>query len=375
MEGKRGFTLVRLAHVKLHIIMFCVSFFASPLLFLLLWQGPTESCRKAVEAHAGGDLDRAADELERCVDEHPADIGWLLRLCSVYQSLGRDDDLYRVSLTGIDRFPDERRFRLTAGIRAARVGELDKAGEIFSDALSRWPGDVAFRENLVQVLLLRGMANLDTGENEAAEADLRWASGLDGTNCDVLINLGRALYNLLRPEEALEVFDRVREIRPDHPSVELHRGIVLVTVGRHAEAADALDGFLARQPDPDGHYFRGMARKGIGDCHSALQDFEAAMATGVRVSADALFERAGCLERLGRIPEAEAAYRHAVELEPDRPKVRLALGQLLVRSGRREEGLSILNEAKSLYTGMVREDQAGISFKSMRPEDGAGSGP
>ena len=354
--------------------MFVAAFFASLLLSPLFLQAGLDSCGRASEAYARGDLDRAAQELELCVDENPSDVSWLLRLCAVYQSLGRDDDLYRASLVGIDRFPEDRRFRLTAGIHAAETGELDRSVEVFSGALTRWPDDAAFRENLAQALLLRGMERLDADDNEAAESDLRWSTDLEGTNYDALMNLGRALYNLLRPVEALEMFDRVREMRADYPGVELHRGIVLVTMGRHAEAVEALDGFLAHRSEPEGHYFRGLARKNVGDCRSALEDFDAAM-SGLPANADALYESAGCLERLGRVPEAETGYRRAIALAPDRPKFRLALGQLLVRSGRREEGRSVLDEARSSYAGMVEEDRRALSFKAIRPGDADESNP
>lgn len=352
----------------------------SVLLLALHWalvlsgQGPPDSCQRASEAYARGDLDRTAEELAVCVEAVPSEIDWLLRLCAVYQTLGREDDLYRASLSGIRRFPGERRFPLTAGIRAAQSGDLDQADRIFSEALDRFPDDEVFRENRAQVLMLRGMAKLDAGDNEGAETDLRLSVHLDERNLDAWMNLGRCLYNLLRSPEALEVFDRVREANRNYPAVELHRGIVLVTMGRHEEAARALDDFLAGTSVPEGHYFRGLARRGLGEWRSAAEDLALA-STAAPPNPDAFFALAGCLERLDRLAEAEAAYRRAIALEPGRPKYLLALGQLLVRSGRSEEGQATLREARESYSAMLREDRREFQFRSIRPESGRSPGP
>ncbi len=337
---------------------------AGACLMLLVAQGGPDPCKAASEAYSTGDLSGAAGLLEQCVVAHPSDLNWYLRLCAVYQLLGRDDDLYRVAKRGIDRFPAERRFYLTAGILAAKKGDIESAVQVFESAFDRWPEDSAIRENLAQALLLRGTSRLDEGDNLGAERDLRRVVALEPTNCDALMNLGRVLYNLKQSGESLEVFDRVRGIRPDYPGVELHRGIVLETMGRDEEALEALDLHLAREDSPEGRYFRGLALKGLGDFDRALNDLEKAAGPGSNNS-DAFYEKGGCLEKLARNGEAEKAYRQAIELDASRPKYSLALGQLLIRGGRRDEGMAILKQARSLYAGMVQQDQRRLMFKSV----------
>jgi tetratricopeptide (TPR) repeat protein len=345
---------------------------AGACLLLIFAQNAQDSCAAAAGAYAEGDLDGAAGYLERCIEAHPSDLAWYLRLCAVYQSLGRDDDLFRVATLGMERFPAEQRFYLSAGIRAARSGDMESAVRIFTAAFERWPGDPAIRGDLSQALLLRGTSRLDGGDNVGAEADLRRVTELEPAHCDALMNLGRALYNLLRSGESLETFDRVLALRPDYPGVELHRGIVLATMGRSEAAIEALDRHLATSDDPEGRYFRGLAWKGRGDWERALVDFEKAAFPGSR-NGDAFYEKGGCLENLSRISEAEVAYRRAAELDSSQPKYKLALGQLLIRGGRREEGQSILEEARKSYTGMVRQDQQRLVFKSV-PGDPPGDG-
>ncbi|MFY9549929.1 MAG: tetratricopeptide repeat protein, partial [Thermoanaerobaculia bacterium] len=55
------------------------------------------------------------------------------------------------------------------------------------------------------------------------------------------------------------------------------------------------------------------------------------------------------LESLGRFPEAEAAYRRAVQRSPNLPRGHYALGRLLLRQGRKNEGDAELSIHRSLY--------------------------
>jgi len=333
-------------------------------LLLFVAQGAPDPCAAASEAYSTGDLSGAAGYLERCVDAHPSDLAWHVRLCAVYQLLGRDQELYQAAKRGMERFPAERRFYLTAGILAAKTGDVEAAVRYFGSAADRWPEDSTIRQNLAQALMLRGTSRLDAGDNVGAEEDLSRVVALDSSNCDALMNLGRVLYNLQRSAESLEVFDRIQDLRPDYPGVELHRGVVLVTMGRNDEALEALNRHLAREDSQEGRYFRGLALKGLGDFEQARGDLEKATGPG-SINPDAFYEKGGCLEKLSRNEEAEAAYRRAIELDSTRPKYSLALGQLLMREGRREEGLAIMKQARSLYAGMVQQDQRRLMFKSV----------
>ncbi|HEY4375397.1 MAG TPA: tetratricopeptide repeat protein [Burkholderiales bacterium] len=57
------------------------------------------------------------------------------------------------------------------------------------------------------------------------------------------------------------------------------------------------------------------------------------------------------LSRLGRLPEAEAAYRHCLELRPDYIEIQLSHGALLTRLKRLEEAESACRRAIALHPG------------------------
>jgi tetratricopeptide (TPR) repeat protein len=76
----------------------------------------------------------------------------------------------------------------------------------------------------------------------------------------------------------------------------------------------------------------------------ALEHLDRAAAAGAP-TARSLLLRGMAEEALGRDGPAETAFRRALELEPDHPKVLFQLGRLLVRTGRAEEGLPLIQRS------------------------------
>lgn len=328
--------------------------------------GGDDPCRLGAERVSAGDIVGALPLIERCVQRHPADLEWRFRLCALYQQVGRDRELYQAALEGLRLFPGEKRFYLTAGNRAARYGETDRAVDILSQAWQRWPEDPSLRDAFGEALLVRGLERFDREEYLGAETDLRRVLELDPDHVEALLNLGRIQYNLLRREEALASFDRVRALAPETPLVEFHRGVVLHSLNQNDLALEALNRELELNPGhPVSYYFRGMVLKALNRCPEALVDLETAgrLMPGYR---EVPFEAARCLEMLGRYSEAEQAYRTCFQLDATEPKSLFSLGQMLQRLGRAAEGKTILEQARNLYVNKVREHRAEFQFQSTR---------
>src|SRR5262245_7128688 len=74
------------------------------------------------------------------------------------------------------------------------------------------------------------------------------------------------------------------------------------------------------------------SRRGVRRYNARVGDF------------DALYRRAGVLARQGRYPDAEVAYRQAVEMRPDDVKARLDLALVLRRQRRSADAESVLRD-------------------------------
>ncbi len=131
-------------------------------------------------------------------------------------------------------------------------------------------------------------------------------------------------------QEALQSFDRVLEIEPDHAGAWNGRGICLKELGRYEEAIQCFNKVIAINPsDEEVHYNRGEALEKLGKSNGDLKLFEEAIK-----SFDAVLNlnpyhvyawnyRGVCLKELGRYEEAKRCFDHA---------------QLLIRRGQNKSG-------------------------------------
>ncbi len=338
------------------------------LLLLVGLQGTSQAdpCRLGSVRVSAGDPAGALPLIERCVQLHPDDLQWRLRLCALYQQLERDRDLYHAALEGLRRFPQEKRFYLTAANRAARYAGIQSAVDLLSEAFRRWPDEEPFREALAEALLVRGLERFDGEDYPGAEADLRRVLELSPDHVEALLNLGRIQHNLLRREEALASFDRVLAVAPETSLIQFHRGVVLHSLNQNDLALEALNLELQHNPEHAvSYYFRGLVLKSLQRYGEALADLEVAarLMPGYR---EVFFESGRCLEALGRYTEAEQAYRTSFRLDPKEPKALFSLGQMLQRIGRQPEARAVLEQARALYVNKVREHRAEFQFQSTR---------
>lgn len=81
-----------------------------------------------------------------------------------------------------------------------------------------------------------------TGQLDDALVQARTALRLDADNGDALMLLGDLQFQRQQYRQALASFDRVAQLRPGFPAVQLRRSQVLsaMGLGREAEAANAL---------------------------------------------------------------------------------------------------------------------------------------
>jgi tetratricopeptide (TPR) repeat protein len=186
------------------------------------------------------------------------------------------------------------------------AGQRQSALTALQAQLDAQPGDAALRLCLAQ------------RQSEAGlwQASLRTAEGL-GPEADRL--RGTALYILTRFEEALPLLD------PSDPAHCLMRLDSLLALGRLDEADAALAA--------------AAAVRGAGDAELAAL-------------------RGRLLAARGHYAEAAPAFREALAADPLDRAALFGLGQALVRTGEREEGLALLERHRALLPLLDRHDFA-----------------
>ena len=196
---------------------------------------------------------------------------------------------------------------LTAGVGAAAYG----LGQSRYGALGRWGGASVV---LIVLVVLGTLTWRQAGIYRDRLTFYNHIVSHNPTARSAQYNLGTALLDAQRPEEALAAFRLATEQRPDHVKAHTNTGMALMRLGRTDEAATSLRRALAINP-----------RHGIS-----------------------LLNLAAVEMRRGRHGEALALYQRLVEVEPRRAAAHAGMSIALRNLGRTDEALRSIDRALAL---------------------------
>jgi tetratricopeptide (TPR) repeat protein len=141
-------------------------------------------------------------------------------------------------------------------------------------------------------------------------------------------NLGFALVQQGRLQEAIGHYEQTLRIMPNYAEAHNDLGNALLHVGKVQEAIGHYGQALRIMPDyAEAHNDMGVALVKLGKVSEAISHWEQA----VRIRpdyAEAHYNLGLALEKLGRTPEATAHYEQALKLQPDYTLARNALTRL-----------------------------------------------
>jgi TolB-like protein/Flp pilus assembly protein TadD/DNA-binding winged helix-turn-helix (wHTH) protein len=279
----------------------------------------------------------------------------------------------------------------TSALRAAgTLSELDKAGDLFHEALQLDPGLARAYAALCEVNLQRYNRRRMTADVTAAEEACRKALELEPSREESEMALGRLYLASGRHEQAEAVYARLATIRPRDADVQMGLGEALEHEGRSAEAErsyrkavavepaywrthNALGGFLFRagRAGESVAEYRKSTELAPGNA-SALNNLGAALLMDERLDEAArTFEKSLAIEEtrsahsnLGtlyyyqrRFPEAVSQYESAQALASDDHSVVSALADALWQvPGRRPDAVQFYQRACSLAEGALKVD-------------------
>jgi tetratricopeptide (TPR) repeat protein len=208
---------------------------------------------------------------------------------------------------------------LELGSNRMAIGKLPEAIQAFTEAVQRFPLEP-------DPYYMRGSCYQRMGRLQEAEMDYR-----EGISRD--------------PKSS----------KPETPKARAELGRVLIERAQHAAAIEMLDP-LARERSTmfEAHYNLGVAHEALKHWTEAIAAFTAAtklkpIDPKSRYSqADAYYHLGDVLRKAGRLDEAEAPTREAVQLSPDRPHTHFNLGSLLTMRKKYDEAIGELTAAVQL---------------------------
>ena len=181
-------------------------------------------------------------------------------------------------------------------------------------------------------------------------------------------NLGNALADLGRDDEALVQFRAALQIAPSYGTPHHNVGNILMKQGRPAEAAREYEAALAGEPTDAGlHYELGDAYRKLGRMRESLDQFQEALLAKSESSV-VWYDLGNAFLDAGRLPEAEMAYRRSLSLRPDFPDALVNHAGILAQLGEREHAIEEFERVAALQpqAADIHNDLGGLLAQSGR---------
>ena len=193
-----------------------------------------------------------------------------------------------------------------------------------------------------------GIALRQKGRVDEAIAEYQEALQINPDYGDAHINLGSALLQAARLDEAIAQLQKALQIKPNYAAAHYNLGVALRQKGRVDEAIAQLQKALQIKPGfAEAHYSLGNALCQNGRMDEAIIHYQEALQINPDY-ADAQFNLGNALLQKGQADEAVTHFQRALEINPNKAGIHLNLGLCFYRLGRMEEAISQYQTALQL---------------------------
>jgi tetratricopeptide (TPR) repeat protein len=221
--------------------------------------------------------------------------------------------------------------RFMQGVALHQQLQLADAERIYIEVLQHQP-------NHFDALHLLGVIAIQTKRTVRGTELIAKAIGLNPKVAAAHSNLGNALRDLKRPEDALASYDRAIALKPDSADAYNNRGLALRDLKRPEDVLASYDKVIALNPDyAEAHNNRGIALRDLKRPEDALANHDRAIALKPDY-ADAYYNRALALQDLKCLEDALASYDKAIALKPDHADAFVSQSLFFLMMGRFEQG-------------------------------------
>ncbi len=292
---------------------------------------------RAVNAFTRGKHEFAAQEFGDLARLRPRDA--VPRLFLGLDALRRSDfPAARAHLLEARRLgPDNTQVLLALARTHFALGEREQALEA-AERFGKLKGSAKERFEMGALLEQFG------AHNEAAQVFAKLREEQPGSNA-IGFNLALSLYRADRAAEALEVVDQLLAVAtPTGELLNLH-GRILNRLGRFAPARESLRRAIEAEPRNADHYLDlSTLLSNAGDSAGALRVVEEGLAR--EAEPDRLRVQLGLLHlKQGKREEAESAFRSALDANPLNRSAYLALATLFASGNRSKDALDLISAA------------------------------
>ena len=195
-----------------------------------------------------------------------------------------------------------------------------------------------------QKYVSNGNSFFDERRFQEAIVEYRNALRIDGRQGEVRARLAEAYFTTGQAENALAEYVQAADLLPDRADLQIKAGNLLLQAERYEDAKSRADLALRKNStDIDALMLRANAMAGLKDVAGAITDIENA----VNTSEDGrLYANLAALRTIaGDTVEAEATFKHAIQLSPKAAEPRVALAVMYLGARRAAEAEAALRDA------------------------------
>jgi tetratricopeptide (TPR) repeat protein len=208
------------------------------------------------------------------------------------------------------------------------------------------------RKERGQKFIARGIAALNEGNSERALYYFEQARQIDSCFASALNNMGTVHFKEQRYAEALRYYDGAIECDPNFLDGYFNRANTLFSTRNYEGALSDLDFVIRQKPDTAlAHFTRGLALTRMGRHEEAMESFTRAGNLDTSFLVDSRVNSAAVLVLMRRYPEAEAALRAHLVINPREPNIYNSLALVKAEQGRYDSALFLVNKALSMSAG------------------------
>lgn len=294
----------------------------------------------------------ARSAVERALARHPGDAELHSLHGAVLDRLGQPEEALAALLLAERARPGDPQILYRLGNLHHELGDNEQAVEAFRKAVKKDREMLRAYYNLGAVLFELGRYDeaLDAYEVALEPLEKAFARGetVDAVHARAFQNLGAIHFQKEDWERAADAYGRALRLDPGQPAALYNQGFVSYQLGRYDVAAELYRKALASDPElPVAYLHLGLIERRHGELAAAVRWLSEGLP---RLRGANLVEAqralAACQDELGRLPEAEIAYRAVLAAEPDDLPARLALGRLLRHAGKPREARAELEKVR-----------------------------
>jgi tetratricopeptide (TPR) repeat protein len=219
------------------------------------------------------------------------------------------------------------------GLAALMLCAHEQAG-FWRDSVTLWSHALACTEDSLPAHLNLGNALMEKGRVEEAMVHYQMALQMNPDHPEAQASLGDALRQMGRLDEAIGHLEKALEIKPDLATAHNNLGNLLAQRGDLDHAIAHFQQALEARPDyADASYNLGNAHFQKGEWDQAAASYQLALRLKPEYLA-ACFNLGNTYFQRGKLEAAIACYRQALQINPDYAKAAGNLGAALLQAGR-----------------------------------------